>query len=139
MKTKISYLLAVLGFVMVIVGLWLLKAGQSNGSIVSYLCVGCGCGLFGHEVGEILSRYSMKHSPEAARQVEIEENDERNVALRNRAQAKAYNIMIPVFGVLFLSFGWMGIDMKVLLLLVAAYLFICGCSIYYRMKYEKEM
>ena len=33
----------------------------------------------------------------------------------------------------------MQIELAAILLLVAAYLFIVGCSIYYRSKYEKEM
>ena len=73
------------------------------------------------------------------KQIKIEENDERNIALRNRAQAKAYNIMLPVFGSLFLAFALMNVDLAVVLLLVAAYLFICGCSVYYYAKYSKQM
>lgn len=138
-KSKLCYYLTGLGLVLLAVGLWLVKAYQNNDNIGSYLCIGFGCGIFGHGVGEIVTRYSNKRSHEIARQLEIEENDERNIALRNRAQAKAYNIMLPVFGALFVAFGLMGVEIKVILVLIAAYLFISGCSIYYRIKYEKEM
>ena len=70
---------------------------------------------------------------------EIEENDERNIALRDRAEAKAYRIMLPVFGALLFAFGLMNVELRIILLLVAAYLFICGCSIFYSVKYRKEM
>lgn len=138
-KTGFYYILAVLGFALLAAGLYLLKAGQSDSSIAPYLCVGFGCGIFGQNVGELISRRAIKKAPEAAKRLEIEENDERNIALRNRAQAKAYNIMLPVFGAMLISFGLMGIEMKILLLLIAAYLFVCGCSVYYFIKYEKEM
>jgi hypothetical protein len=38
-----------------------------------------------------------------------------------------------------ISFALMGVDIIAVLLLVAAYLFIYGCSIYYRIRYENEM
>ena len=44
-----------------------------------------------------------------------------------------------IFGALMLAFVLMQIELAAILLLVAAYLFIVGCSIYYRSKYEKEM
>lgn len=138
-KVGFYYILAVLGFAVLAAGLLLLKASQSDSSIVPYLCVGFGCGIFGHNVGELISRHAIKKTPEVAKRLEIEENDERNIALRNRAQSKAYNIMLPVFGALIVAFGLMGVEMKVILLLIAAYLFVCGCSVYYRLKYEREM
>ncbi|WP_312637392.1 hypothetical protein [Oscillibacter sp.] len=138
-KMGFYYIFAVLGFAVLVAGLWLLKASQSSSSIAPYLCVGFGCGIFGHNVGELISRHAVKKIPEVAKRLEIEENDERNITLRNRAQAKAYNIMLPVFGALFVSFGLMGVELKVIFLLITAYLFVCGCSVYYRIKYEKEM
>ncbi|MEA4889917.1 MAG: hypothetical protein VB070_10685 [Clostridiaceae bacterium] len=45
----------------------------------------------------------MKNNPEIQKQIEIEKNDERNVAMMNRAKAKAYDIMTFVFGALMLS------------------------------------
>ncbi len=137
-KKRFYYLLGACGLAILIAGLWLLKAGVADKQIAPYLCIGFGCGIFGHGVGEILGRRRGKRATETARQMAIEENDERNIAIRNRAQAKAYNVMLPVFGALFAAFGLMEVDMTVILLLVAAYLFVCGCSIYYRIKYEKD-
>lgn len=135
---KRYYVFAILGFAVFAAGLLLVKtAGESN--IAPYLCIGFGSGIFGHGVGEILSRRAAKKAPEAARQREIEENDERNVALRDKAQAKAYNIMLPVFGALFIAFALMGVELRVVLLLIAAYIFVCASSIYNRIKLEREM
>ena len=47
--------------------------------------------------------------------------------------------MIPVFGILFFAFSLMNVELRVILLLVAAYMYICGCSVYYNVKYRKEM
>lgn len=111
-KARYYYILAVLGFALLAAGLSLLKVSQSDSRIAPYLCVGFGCGIFGQNVGELISRRAIKKTPEVAKRLEIEENDERNIALRNRAQAKAYNIMLPVFGALFVSFGLMGVETK---------------------------
>lgn len=141
MKNKIakSIVMTVLGLLVLIAGLLAVKLLDLGSHAAPYLCVGLGCGVFGQGIGELLTRWSEKGHPEIARQREIEENDERNIALRDRAQAKAYRMMIPVFGALFLSFGLMNVELRVILLLVAAYLYICGCSVYYSAKYRKEM
>jgi hypothetical protein len=104
-----------------------------------YVCVGLGCGIFGHGVGEIVSHSALKNSPDLAKQIEIDKKDERNVTIANRAKGKAFDVMVPLLGALMISFALMGVDIIAVLLLVAAYLFIYGCSIYYRIRYENEM
>lgn len=47
--------------------------------------------------------------------------------------------MTFVFGALMFTFALMDADLVVIVLLVAAYLFVQGSAIYYRQKYEKEM
>ena len=90
-------------------------------------------------MGNIVSKKALKSSPELEKQIEIEQKDERNVAIANRAKAKAYDIMIFVFGALMVSFAIMNVELRVTLMLVFAYLFVAGCGVWYRIKYEKEM
>ena len=137
-KTK-STVLTVIGLLVLAAGLVTVKMYELGTQTAPYLCIGLGCGVFGQGLGELLTRRSEKGHPELARQREIEENDERNIALRDKAQAKAYRIMLPVFGALFFAFGLMQVELRVILLLVAAYLYICACSVYYSVKYRKEM
>ena len=137
-KTK-STVLTVVGLLVLAAGLVMVKMYELGTQTAPYLCIGLGCGVFGQGLGELLTRRSEKGHPELARQREIEENDERNIALRDKAQAKAYRIMLPVFGALFFAFGLMQVELRVILLLVAAYLYICACSVYYSEKYRKEM
>ena len=134
-----STAITVLGLLVLAAGLLAVKFFDLGSQAAPYLCIGLGCGVFGQGLGELITRWSEKRHPEIARQREIEQNDERNIALRDRAQAKAYRIMIPVFGALFLAFGLMNVELRVILLLVAAYLYICGCSVFYSIKYRKEM
>ena len=137
-KTK-STVLTLIGLLVLAAGLVTVKMYELGTQTAPYLCIGLGCGVFGQGLGELLTRRSEKGHPELARQREIEENDERNIALRDKAQAKAYRIMLPVFGALFFAFGLMQVELRVILLLVAAYLYICACSVYYSVKYRKEM
>lgn len=138
-RSVLYKIMTFIGLALLLGGLYMIKKNIFSDGVAPYLLLGFGCGVFGHGVGETLSRSARKSNPEFNHQVEIEENDERNIALREKAQAKAYNIMIPVFGSLFVAFGFMKVDLKVLLLLIAAYLFVCISSIYYRVKYEKEL
>ena len=47
--------------------------------------------------------------------------------------------MTFVFGALMVSFALMGVDLAAVLLLVAAYLFVEGSAVWYRVRFEKEM
>lgn len=130
------------GLLLGIVSLFILRHyDQAEGvmAVLPFVCLGIGCGAFGHGMGDLLSRKALESDPKLARSLAIERQDERNIALANRAKGKAFDIMIYVYGALLVSFGLMGVALAPLLLLVFAYLLVVGCSIYYRLKYDKEM
>ena len=140
-KTK-NYIMTVLGIVLVLLGLYFIKSVDNPKEFLlalPYVCIGVGCGVFGYGMGNLISDKAIQNSPDIKRQKEIEEKDERNIAISSRAKAKAYDIMTFVFGALMVSFALMGVDMIPILLFVFTYLFIQGYAIYYRCKYEKEM
>lgn len=132
----------VLGIVLLAAGLVLVKiVTEPQGAMLAlpYICIGIGCGLFGGGMGNIFGRKALASNPEAKREMEIAEKDERNVLIAAYAKAKAYDMMVFVFGALMVSFALMGVDVIAILLLVAVYLFVVGYGIFYRIKYEKEM
>ena len=140
-KTK-NYIMTVLGIVLVLLGLYFIKSVDNPKEFLlalPYVCIGVGCGVFGYGMGNLISGKAIQNYPDIKRQIEIEEKDERNIAISSRAKAKAYDIMTFVFGALMVSFALMGVDMIPILLFVFTYLFIQGYAIYYRCKYEKEM
>ena len=142
MKNRGYIILTVIGFALAAAGLWSLKSGTARGGrgyVLPYLCIGAGCGAFGHGMGELIGRRALKHAQDVRRQIEIEQKDERNIAIMNRAKGKAYDAMIYIFGALMVSFALMELEMAVVLLLVFAYLLVVGISIYYRCKYNREM
>jgi len=103
-----------------------------------FVCIGVGCGLFGHGMGDMISERAIRSNPKLRRKLEIEKNDERNIAIANRAKGKAFDMMTFVFGALMLSFALMGVDMIAVLLLVFSYLFVHGSALYYRFKFERK-
>lgn len=137
-----SYLITILGLLLLGTGLYLVKTVTDPQDIMRslpYVCIGLGCGIFGLGMANIISYKTIKNNPALQKQQEIDRNDERNIAIGNRAKAKAYDIMIYVIGSLLITFTLIGVDMVAVLLLVFAYLFIMGYAIYYRFKYDKEM
>lgn len=141
-KNGMDYIITVIGILILATGLFLVKAiadPQGFLKALPYICVGLGCGIFGHGMGNVISRKTLKNSPDLQKQLDIDKNDERNVAIRNSAKAKAYDMMIFVFGALMLSYALMGINMTAVLLLVFAYLFVITFGLYYHFKYDKEM
>lgn len=141
-KNETDYILTIIGILILGTGLFLVKTisdPQGLMKALPYLCIGLGCGIFGHGMGNIISRKALKNSPDIQKQLEINKNDERNVAIGNSAKAKAYDMMVFVFGALMFSYALMGINMIAILLLVFVYLFVIAYGLYYRFKYDKEM
>jgi len=143
MKKSIThYITVIFGLLLLGAGAYLIKIiiePQGIMRALPYVCIGLGCGIFGHGMGEIISSRAIKNHPDVEKQMKIDKQDERNVAIGNSTKAKAYDMMIFVFGPLMLAFALMGIDMVAVLLLVFAYLFVVGYGIYYRCKFDKEM
>jgi hypothetical protein len=141
-KNYRDYCLALIGLALLVAGLIIVKANilpQGFLRALPYVCIGIGCGVFGHGTGNIIGRRAVKTSRQLQKQIQIDTNDERNVAISNKAKAKAYDMMIFVFGSLMFSLALMGVDLTALLLLVFAYLFVAFYGAYFRNKYDKEM
>ena len=142
MRKKTGYVIVMIGILLLGSGLYFVKIMSNPQGIMltlPYVCIGIGSGLFGHGMGSILSRRAMQNDPQMQKQMEIEQNDERNIAIANRAKGKAFDMMTFVFGALMIAFALMGADLAAVLLLVSAYLFVHGYAVYCRCRYEKEM
>ena len=104
MKTKsLGYLVAALGIVLTAVGLWLARTFPEAAGVMAalpYVLIGLGCGAFGHGVGALSNAAVFRRHPDIAREKAIEEKDERNVAILNRAKAKALDRMFYVLSLI---------------------------------------
>ncbi|NMC46187.1 MAG: hypothetical protein GYA52_05080 [Chloroflexi bacterium] len=134
--------LSAIGLVIFGAGLVLIKLlPEADGVLktLPYLCVGMGAGIFGGNLGIAIKNKTMLKNPQAAKQIEVEQKDERNQAISNKAKARAYDLMIYVYGAILLAFALMQVDMYVILTLVAVYLFFVFTNVHYLTKYHKEM
>ena len=141
-KYTLQTVLGILGLAMLVFGLYLVKTTDATEGILMtlpYVLIGIGCGLFGQGMGGVIERSVLKKHPELIKQKEIEVNDERNQQISNRAKAKAYDMMVFVFGALMIALALMNVDLAVVLLVVFSYLFVVGSGVYYRVKFEKEL
>ena len=141
-KNVINALTLVVGLALLGAGLYLVKTVFTPTGVMlalPYVFIGLGCGMFGQGVSGFVNRAVLKKNPEIAKQQEIEQKDERNQEIANRAKAKAYDAMVFVFGALMVAFALMGMDLLPVLLLVGAYLYVVGVGLYYRFKLEKEL
>jgi len=130
------------GLIILVVGAILAKHTRNTLGIIQtlpYIFIGIGAGIFGQNIGTTFNIRAMKKYPQIAKQKEIEEKDERNIALRNKAKAKAYDLMVMVFGALMMAFALMEVDLAVVLAIVIVYLFVVFSNIYFINKYNKEM
>lgn len=133
---------AIIGFIILGTGLVLIKLLPDADGILKtlpYICVGLGSGLLGGNLGTAIKNRSALKNPQIAKKVEIEEKDERNRSISDRAKAKAYDLMIYAYSSILLAFALMGVELYVALTLVAVYLFIVSTNAYYLIKYHKEM
>ena len=135
-------ILSIIGFIICVTGLLLVKSMPDAQGIMRtfpYICIGIGTGIFGQNLGTVISSLVLRKDPLSAKRIEIEMKDERNTAIRNKAKAKAYDLMVMVLGALMLVFTLMQVELYVILVFIAAYLFIVFSSIYYLSKFQKEM
>lgn len=99
-KVGRSIFLSAIGFVIMGAGLALIKRLPETDGILKtlpYLCVGIGAGIFGGNLGTAIKNKAVLQNPQVAKQIEIEQKDERNQAIRNKAKARAYDLMIYVY------------------------------------------
>lgn len=139
-KTAKYIVLLAAGTVLFAAGLYLLKQDFGNCTeILPYLSIGIGAGLFGHSVGALANIWTAGKYPEEAKRMAIEEKDERNTAIADKAKSKAFSMTLYVFGALLIAFALMKADLVLLITLVLAYLFVTAVMVYYLWKYQKEM
>ena len=142
MKRKYGIWGVCIGLILLAAGLYLVRLDENPEGILRvlpFICIGLGCGLFGHGMGDLASKRVLKGNPEIAHQLEIEQKDERNITIASRAKARAFDLMTFVFGALMVCLALMQIDLAAILLLVFVYLFVEGYAIYCRFRIEKEM
>ena len=86
----------------------------------------------------MLAKAALRKDPALARQIEIVQNDERNLYIGSLAKAKGFDVMTYALAALMVAFALMKVSFQVLLPLVAVYLFIHFYADYVRIRLEKQ-
>ncbi len=134
--------LAAIGFIIFVTGLALIKLLPDTDGILKtlpFICIGLGSGIFGGNIGTVINNKAMFKNPQAAKQIEIEQKDERNQAINDKSKARVYDLMVFVFAGIIVAFTLMQADIYVIITLVALYLFSLFLNVYYFWKYNQEM
>ena len=134
-QKKILYLaLLLLGFCFLLAA-WFLPTSDSMGGMLT----GMGSGLFALGISRLLLLRQQAKHPEQYRQNEIAANDERNVAIRRRAQAISGEGL--QWGILAAAWFSIGLDAPLWVTLLATGLFLAKSllELYLMIRYEREM
>lgn len=132
----------VVGFLILATGAVAAKMMRETGGMVGalpYIFIGIGAGIFGNSSSNLIKILTLKNSPEVVESIEIEQNDERNVMILDKARAQSYQLAMFVYGALMLAFGLMKVDISIVLTMVIAYLFVTCSSVYFKYRLEKYM
>ena len=135
-KKRLFQILLAAGIVLL--ALSLLLDGRVSDTLGGMLC-GVGSGLLAMSGSTLLNlRHEAKH-PEMARRHDIEQRDERNVAIRRRAQAVAGEAL--QWAVLAAAWLSIGLDAPLWVPLAATGVFVAKSvlELYLMVRYEREM
>ena len=135
-KKRLFQILLAVGIVLL--ALSLLLDGRVSDALGGMLC-GIGSGLLAMSGSTLLNlRHEAKH-PEMARRHDIEQRDERNVAIRNRAKAVSGEAL--QWAVLAAAWLSIGLDAPLWVPLAAIGVFVAKSilELYLMVRYEREM
>ena len=135
MNRKVGAVVAVIGVAVLALGLFLMS--RMSAALPGVL-IGLGSGALGAGLSGVLTDALSRKYPDMARKT-VEQQDERNVAISNRAKARAYDLMVYVFGALMIACALMNADMTIILMLIGAYLIVVACRIGFAVHYDKIM
>jgi len=101
--------------------------------------IGIGLGVLAGGIGGVISARIIKKNPSVGKQIEIEANDERNIAITNKAKSKSFDYTSLLFLAFMIFLSVMQVSPVVILVFVGAFVsrvvvFICLSN-----KYRKEM
>jgi hypothetical protein len=136
-KSVLYYVLLFVAIVLFSVGEFILKAPELNA--ISQICIWLGVALLGMSSGGIIEFIIQDKNPSYKRQMNIEAKDERNISIKSKAKAKAFDVMGMVLGILLLIYVSIEADRLIIFLLLAAYFLVYAIYIVYVIKYSKEM
>jgi len=104
-----------------------------------FVLMGIGLGAFGGGLGGALSIRILKKDTKMAKQYQNEVNDERNIAIENKAKAKTDTFTSMLLWALIIVLAAMQVQLSVILIFIGAAFLRIFVLFYLLRKYHKEM
>ncbi|RYD04107.1 hypothetical protein N752_16120 [Desulforamulus aquiferis] len=135
-KTSFYVFILILGIGLIVTG-FLFRAEEVKN--ISGVLIGIGMSLFGSSLFNLFMKHFQQKHPEIKKQNEIYFNDERNVIIQNRSKARAADII--QWFIIGLAYVMILFDYPLWLfgITVGIFLLYYLISIYFAVKYQKEM
>ena len=140
MKQKEKKTLFILGLIAGLIVQFIgIYTGAEHLKMISGVCIGIGCVLFSLSINRLYRLSYEKEFPEAVRQEKIEQQDERNVQIRNRAKARTSDVSRWVI----IGIGWLNFllngSLWITLALIGVFVLIYLMDWCYMDRYQREM
>ena len=130
-----SILTVILGFVFYVV------FDEIEGFLIAgpYVMIGVGCGVAGGIGGDLLSKRASKKNIDLMESIRIEQNDERNIQIKNKAKAKVLDMIMYLLGPIYIGLAFLSINLTPILVLIVLNIAGIFYMTYLISKYNKEM
>jgi uncharacterized membrane protein len=112
---------------------------DSVGKTWAGACFGAGAGLVGLCTSRLVISLVYRKHPDAALKIAVEEKDERNVAIREKADAQVNRILTFVLPAATLVFVLMNVELAVTLAMCGIVLLQAFLAIFFNIRYGKRM
>lgn len=134
---KLSIFIILLSIILLISATYLTLSGKADGSITG-IFFGVGAGLVGVGIAHILENYFYKKNPELCKRKLIEQSDERNMAINNKARAKSGTMLMYLNFILAMIMSFFRIELWAVLALLFITTLYSLCTVFLIAKYNKS-
>ena len=141
-ERKTITILLIIGAILIIMSamsLFFLREEGYTYTVAGYVVFGIGFGLLGDALGRFNSMKLEQKDPERMKTIRVEKSDERNISIAEKAKAKAFSFMTYLYAAVLMVLAIMRVELRALLVMVAAYLLVMLFSLFVKLKLYKEM
>lgn len=139
MKHYKHHLCIIAGIVFILIGFIFMSNSYDLYETFPYVFIGLGIGVLAYGTGEFFYNKLKLHKNDYVEIVEIEREDERNLSIIEKANAKAFQLMIYVFAVLIILFAIVNVNKYITLSLTVVYVTIFLSKFYFIYKLQHKM
>ena len=141
-ERKTIIFLLIIGLILIIISvlsLFFLRDKGYTYTVAGYVVFGIGFGLLGDALGRLNMVRLEKKDPERIKDIRVAKSDERNLAIDEKAKAKTFSFAMCLNAAVLIVLAVMRVELKAILILLAAYLLTVIYTVFVKLKLYKEM